>query len=182
MTLQLLPSGVRCMLGNHHEEWFISCHVITWYFVMSLFIAPYLCVAFNLSFACCYSHWLHAMCAHILVSCSFCTAFYYDDGEVLYHTRNRGRNRRVFFHHAMPRRFGADSDQVRQCLSPAHIVCRRCVYMWACIHALLHLVDLAEFTNQSSFNSPFSLQKFSSFCHNILSFHECPHNMSWNVF
>ena len=140
MTLQLLPSGVRCMLGNHHEEWFISCHVITWYFVMSLFIAPYLCVAFNLSFACCYSHWLHAMCAHILVSCSFCTAFYYDDGEVLYHTRNRGRNRRVFFHHAMPRRFGADSDQVRQCLSPAHIVCRRCVYMWACIHALLHFV------------------------------------------
>ena len=70
----------------------------------------------------------HILCEHILFLRSFCVAFYFDNGEVLYHTRNRGRNRRVFFHRATPSRFAADPQQVRHCNS-AHIMHTRNAYV-----------------------------------------------------
>ena len=77
----------------------------------------------------------HIMYEHILFSCSICVAFYFDNDEVLYHSRNRGRNRRVFFHRATPSRFAADPQQVRHCNS-GYTLHTRNAYVCVCIICL----------------------------------------------
>ena len=106
----------------------------------------------------------HVMCKQILFSHSFCVAFYFDDGEVLYHSRNRGRNRRVFFHRATPSRFGADPQQVRQCNS-AHTMHAGNGYVRMCMYNLpwLHYQPQVP---------------YRIFCH----IPSCSYNISRNIF